>query len=54
MRGGRCVTCCKHFKYSAYWYKMKKSDPPVDCWACRLQKRNEERIKLGGKASDLV
>ena len=28
---------------------MKKSDPPVDCWACRLKKRNEARVQLGGQ-----
>jgi len=28
---------------------MKKSDPPVDCWACRLKKRNEARVSLGGQ-----
>jgi hypothetical protein len=27
---------------------MKKSDPPVDCWACRLRKREKERVKLSG------
>jgi hypothetical protein len=27
---------------------MKKSDPPVDCWACRLNKREKERVKLSG------
>jgi hypothetical protein len=27
---------------------MKKSDPPVDCWACRLRMREKERVKLSG------
>jgi len=31
---------------------MKKSDPPVDCWACRLKKRNEARALLGGQIAD--
>ena len=43
-----CATCYKHFNYSGYWFKMKKSDPPVDCWACRLRKREKERVKLSG------
>lgn len=42
-----CATCRKRYNYSAYWFKMKKSDPPVDCWACRLSKREKERVKLG-------
>jgi hypothetical protein len=44
----KCATCHKHFNYSGYWFKMKKSDPPVDCWACRLRKREKERAKLSG------
>lgn len=52
LTSSNCDTCKKDFNYAAYWFKMKKSDPPTSCWACRLNQRNEERKKLGYKPAN--
>jgi hypothetical protein len=35
MKESRCKVCSRSFKFSSYWYMMKKSDVPEACHQCR-------------------
>lgn len=38
--------CKKIFKYSVFWFKMKRTDAPIRCSNCRLKNRNKLRNEL--------
>ena len=38
--------CHKTYKYSVFWFKMKRTDPPTRCSQCRLKNRNKMRKEL--------
>ena len=54
MTSGNCKLCFQNFKFSAYWYKMKRSDNPVHCFECRYLERERMRNELEGKVLPLA
>ena len=50
--GGECQDCSKKFKYSKYWFIMKRTEKPVRCSKCRLLNREKERRELNEKTSN--
>ena len=48
MKEGKCCeeSCQKTFKYSVFWFKMKRTDAPIRCHNCRLLYRNKMREEL--------
>jgi len=43
IKGGKCIDCQAAFKSSEYWFRMKRTDFPIRCSACRLANRNRMR-----------
>ncbi len=41
--GKKCCDCGEEYSYSEYWFKMKRTDPPIRCSKCRLERRNKLR-----------
>jgi hypothetical protein len=46
MKSAQCSLCNRRFSSSAYWFKMKRADFPVNCYDCRQSERERMRIEL--------
>jgi len=48
MKKGKCEDCSNEYQCSAYYYEMKRSDFPTQCFHCRVAERAQKRYELDG------
>jgi hypothetical protein len=51
MQIANCSLCKRRFTSSAYWFKMKRTDFPINCYNCRLSERERMRKEIEATGS---